>query len=67
MSRSTRSTRAKFTAITRWGRFDQVMSGIDAAKAAGLQVKLNAVALKGVNEDEFDRLHRAGAAKKAST
>jgi cyclic pyranopterin phosphate synthase len=32
------------------------MSGIEAAKAAGLQVKLNAVALKGVNDDEFDRL-----------
>jgi GTP 3',8-cyclase len=46
----------KFAAITRWGRFDQVMAGIQAAKAAGLQVKLNAVALKGVNEDEFDRL-----------
>jgi cyclic pyranopterin phosphate synthase len=47
---------AKFTAITRWGRFDQVMAGIAAAKAAGLRVKINAVALKGVNEDEFDRL-----------
>ncbi len=46
----------KFAAITRWGRFDQVMSGIAAAKAAGLRVKLNAVALKGVNEDEFDKL-----------
>ncbi|HEY5211287.1 MAG TPA: GTP 3',8-cyclase MoaA [Stellaceae bacterium] len=47
---------AKFKAITRWGRFEQVMDGIAAAKAAGLQVKLNAVALKGVNDDEFDRL-----------
>jgi cyclic pyranopterin phosphate synthase len=47
---------AKFKAITRWGRFEQVMDGIAAAKAAGLQVKLNTVALKGVNEDEFDRL-----------
>jgi cyclic pyranopterin phosphate synthase len=46
----------KFKAITRWGRFEQVMAGIEAAKSAGLQVKLNAVALKGVNEDEFDRL-----------
>src|SRR5579863_3170664 len=46
----------KFKAITRWGRFDQVMAGIAAAKEAGLQVKINAVALKGVNEDEFDRL-----------
>ena len=46
----------KFAAITRWGRFDQVMDGIRAAKSAGLQVKLNAVALKGVNDDEFDKL-----------
>jgi GTP 3',8-cyclase len=46
----------KFAAITRWGRLHQVLAGIDAAKQAGLQVKLNAVALKGVNEDEFDRL-----------
>jgi GTP 3',8-cyclase len=47
---------AKFKAITRWGRFEQVMSGIEAAKQAGLQVKINAVALKGVNDDEYDRL-----------
>ena len=47
---------AKFTALTRWGRLDQVMAGLDAAQAAGLAVKINAVALKGVNEDEFDRL-----------
>ncbi len=47
---------AKFKAITRWGRFEQVMSGIEAAKQAGLQVKINAVALKGVNDGEFDRL-----------
>jgi len=46
----------KFAAITRWGRLDQVMNGIAAAKAAGLRVKINTVALKGVNEDEFDRL-----------
>ena len=44
----------KFTAITRRGRIEPVMAGIRAAKAAGLAVKLNAVALKGVNEDEFD-------------
>ncbi len=46
----------KFATITRWGRLDQVLAGIDAAKAAGLQVKINAVALKGVNDGEFDRL-----------
>ena len=46
----------KFTAITRWGKLDQVLAGLDAAKRAGLQVKINTVALKGVNDDEFDRL-----------
>jgi len=45
---------AKFQAITRWGKFDKVMAGIQAAREAGLAIKLNAVALKGVNEDEFD-------------
>jgi cyclic pyranopterin phosphate synthase len=45
---------AKFQAITRWGKFDKVMAGIQAAKQAGLAIKINAVALKGVNEDEID-------------
>ncbi len=44
---------AKFTAITRWGRIEKVLDGIAAAKAAGLHVKVNAVALRGVNEDEI--------------
>ena len=43
---------AKFAKITRWGRLPQVLEGIAAAKAAGLAVKINAVALKGFNEDE---------------
>jgi cyclic pyranopterin phosphate synthase len=43
----------KFRAITRWGEVDKVLAGIDAAMAAGLHVKINAVALKGVNEDEI--------------
>jgi GTP 3',8-cyclase len=43
----------KFAAITRWGRLPQVLAGIEAAKAAGLRVKINAVALKGFNEDEI--------------
>jgi cyclic pyranopterin phosphate synthase len=47
---------AAFTAITRWGRLEKTLDGIFAAKAAGLAVKINAVALKGVNEDEFDRM-----------
>lgn len=46
----------KFRAITRWGSLGQVLAGIDAAQAAGLQIKINAVALKGVNEDEFPGL-----------
>ena len=46
----------RFKAITRWGDFGQVMAGIEAAEKAGLAIKLNAVALKGFNEDEFDDL-----------
>ncbi len=43
----------KFAEVTRWGRLPQVLKGIDAAQAAGLRVKINAVALKGFNEDEL--------------
>jgi GTP 3',8-cyclase len=46
----------KFRSITRWGELDKVLGGIDAALAAGLRVKINAVALKGVNEDELGDL-----------
>jgi cyclic pyranopterin phosphate synthase len=46
----------KFAAITRWGSLDKVLAGIDTAQACGLQIKINAVALKGVNEDEFPQL-----------
>ncbi len=42
----------KFKAVTRWGDLAQVLGGIDAAQAAGLSVKLNAVALKGFNDSE---------------
>ncbi len=45
--------RDKFRAITRWGDLGKVMNGIDAAQAAGLKVKLNAVALKGFNDAEL--------------
>jgi GTP 3',8-cyclase len=48
----------RFKAITRWGNFDDVVAGIEAAQKAGLAVKLNAVALKGVNEDEIADLVR---------
>ena len=43
----------KFADITRWGRLPQVMEGIDAAQKVGLKVKINAVALKGFNENEL--------------
>jgi cyclic pyranopterin phosphate synthase len=43
----------KFADITRWGRLPQVLNGIEAAQKAGLRVKINAVALKGFNEDEL--------------
>jgi cyclic pyranopterin phosphate synthase len=45
-----------FRAVTRWGELDKVLAGIFAAKAAGLHVKINAVALRGVNEGELDRM-----------
>ena len=48
----------RFKALTRTGAHAQVLAGIAAARAAGLKVKLNAVALKGVNEDEFTPLVR---------
>jgi GTP 3',8-cyclase len=47
---------AKFRAITRWGDLDKVMAGIEAARSAGLAVKINAVALKNLNEDEIPEL-----------
>ncbi|AQS47720.1 cyclic pyranopterin phosphate synthase [Thioclava nitratireducens] len=43
----------KFAKITRWGRLEQVLKGLEAAKRAGLKVKINTVALKGFNEDEL--------------
>ncbi|RMD90042.1 MAG: GTP 3',8-cyclase MoaA, partial [Alphaproteobacteria bacterium] len=48
----------KFAAITRRGRLEQVLAGIEAARAAGLAVKINTVALRGINDDEFDALIR---------
>jgi len=46
----------KFARITRWGKIGATLDGIFAAKAAGIAIKINAVAMKGVNEDEFDGL-----------
>ena len=48
----------KFRAITRWGDLAQVMAGIDAADRAGIKIKINTVALRGVNEDEIEELLR---------
>ncbi|KEO98454.1 molybdenum cofactor biosynthesis protein A [Erythrobacter litoralis] len=48
--------RARFEALTRRDALPQVLEGIAAAREAGLKVKLNAVALKGVNEDELPDL-----------
>ena len=44
----------KFKKITRWGRLEKVLSGIQAAKEAGLKVKINVVALQKTNEDELN-------------
>lgn len=46
----------RFKTITRWGNYDQVMEGIEAAKAAGIRIKINTVALLGLNDDEYPRL-----------
>lgn len=43
----------RFRHITRFGDVTEVLAGIDAATEAGLRVKINMVALKGVNEDEI--------------
>ncbi|MBZ0227561.1 MAG: GTP 3',8-cyclase MoaA, partial [Bauldia sp.] len=50
--------RDEFRTITRWGDLDKVLDGIRAAQAAGLEIKINAVALKGVNEHEIDDMVR---------
>jgi GTP 3',8-cyclase len=50
--------RDKFRAITRWGDRDRVMAGIDAAQAAGLKIKINAVALRGFNDHEMPEMLR---------
>ena len=58
MSRSTRWTTRKFQQITRWGDLAKVKDGIRAAQAAGLAIKINAVALKGVNDTEIPEMMR---------
>ena len=49
---------AKFRAITRWGDLSKVKDGIKAAQRAGLKIKINAVALKGVNDAEIRQMLR---------
>ena len=49
---------AKFREITRWGDFGKVVDGIRTAQAAGLKIKVNMVALKGVNEGEIEDMLR---------
>ncbi|MBM09619.1 MAG: GTP 3',8-cyclase MoaA [Magnetovibrio sp.] len=46
----------KFTHITRWGKLEKVLSGLDAAKQAGLKIKINTVALRDFNDDEIDSI-----------
>lgn len=48
----------KFEAITRWGKLDKVMEGIQIARAANLAIKINCVALKGINDDEIHNIVR---------
>ena len=48
----------KFREITRWGELSKVLDGIKAAQDAGIHVKINAVALKGVNENEIPSMVR---------
>ncbi|WP_236897032.1 GTP 3',8-cyclase MoaA [Devosia sp. SL43] len=45
---------SRFTAITRRGRIDDVLDGIEAARDAGLALKINMVAMRGVNDDEIE-------------
>ena len=48
----------RFRQITRWGDLARILAGIRAAQARGIKIKLNAVALKGVNEDEIPEMIR---------
>ncbi len=46
----------RFRVITRWGDLDKVLTGLNAAKEAGLSIKINTVAMREVNEPEFDHM-----------
>ena len=45
-----------FRRITRWGNLDSVLEGLDVAKRAGLSIKINTVAMRGINEHELPRI-----------
>ncbi|MEQ9634576.1 MAG: GTP 3',8-cyclase MoaA [Devosia marina] len=47
---------ARFAQITRRGRLGDVLAGIGAAQAAGLAIKINMVAMRGVNDDEIETM-----------
>jgi cyclic pyranopterin phosphate synthase len=42
----------RFKKVTRWGELQDVWSGIEAAKEAGLEIKLNAVVVRGYNDTQ---------------
>ena len=46
----------KFRTVTRWGKLEDVLHGLSVAKDAGLEIKINAVALKNFNDDEFNEM-----------
>jgi cyclic pyranopterin phosphate synthase len=46
----------KFTEITRWGKLENVLRGIEAAANSGLKIKLNTVALRGTNDNELPNM-----------
>ena len=46
----------KFASVTRWGKLSDVLEGLDVARQVGLEIKINAVALRGFNENEFDQM-----------
>ena len=48
----------KFKEITRWGELGKVLDGLEAAKSAGLSIKINVVALKNFNDDELAEMLR---------
>jgi cyclic pyranopterin phosphate synthase len=48
----------RFRKITRWGDLSKVIAGMEAAQEAGLKIKINVVALRGVNEQELPDLVR---------